>query len=74
MQKLILLFIGSFFFIASCADNRENNLMTKHASIINEEFIYEIENALSTSWTKPFYVLEPKYPITGVAQLQEAWA
>lgn len=34
----------------------------------------EIENALSTSWTKPFYVLEPKYPITGVAQLQEAWA
>ena len=34
----------------------------------------DIENALSTSWTKPFYVLEPKYPITGIAQLQEAWA
>jgi len=33
-----------------------------------------MEEALSTSWTKPFYVLEPKYPITGVAQLQEAWA
>jgi|TARA_B100000900_G_scaffold398310_1_gene399548 hypothetical protein len=33
-----------------------------------------IEEALSTSWTKPFYVLEPKYPITGIAQLQEAWA
>ena len=33
-----------------------------------------IEEALSTSWTKPFYVLEPKYPVTGIAQLQEAWA
>ena len=33
-----------------------------------------IEDALSTAWTKPFYVLEPKYAITGVAQLQEAWA
>ena len=33
-----------------------------------------IEDALSTAWTKPFYVLEPKYALTGVAQLQEAWA
>ena len=33
-----------------------------------------IEEALSTSWTKPFYVLEPKYPVTTIAQLQEAWA
>jgi len=33
-----------------------------------------IEEALATSWTKPFYVLEPKYPVTAIAQLQEAWA
>ena len=33
-----------------------------------------IEDALSTAWSKPFFVLEPKYAITGVAQIQEAWA
>jgi len=29
-----------------------------------------IEDALCTSWTKPFFLLEPKYPITAVAQIE----
>tara|TARA_R110000823_G_scaffold312285_1_gene438851 strand:- start:217 stop:546 length:330 start_codon:yes stop_codon:yes gene_type:complete len=33
-----------------------------------------IENALSTSWNRPSFVLEPKYPVTGIAQVQIQWA
>lgn len=33
-----------------------------------------MEQALSTSWTSPYFELVPAYPITAVAQLQEAWA
>ncbi|MAO23176.1 MAG: hypothetical protein CMJ25_20680 [Phycisphaerae bacterium] len=29
-----------------------------------------IEKALQTSWLNPFYVLEPKFPITGIAQIE----
>jgi hypothetical protein len=29
-----------------------------------------IEMALQTSWTNPFYVLQPKYVITGVNQIE----
>ena len=29
-----------------------------------------IETALQTSWVKPYFVLEPKYVITGVAQIE----
>ena len=29
-----------------------------------------IEDALCTSWTKPFFLLEPKYAITSVAQIE----
>jgi len=29
-----------------------------------------IEKALQTSWLNPYYVLEPKYAITGVAQIE----
>ena len=34
----------------------------------------EIENALSTAWTKPFYLLQPKYAITAVGQIEEEWS
>ena len=33
-----------------------------------------IENALQTSWTNPYYLLEPKYPITGIAQIEVEWS
>ena len=33
-----------------------------------------IEDALQTSWTNPYYVLEPKYPITGIAQIEVEWS
>ena len=33
-----------------------------------------IENALQTSWTNPYYLLEPKYPITGIAQIEAEWS
>lgn len=29
-----------------------------------------IEKALQTSWLNPFYVLEPKFAITGIAQIE----
>ena len=47
MGKFIFVFISSFFFISSCADKREDDLVTKHASFVKEEFIYEIEDALT---------------------------
>jgi ribosomal protein S13 len=34
----------------------------------------EIETALSTAWTKPMYLLKPKYPITAVGQIEEEWS
>ncbi len=34
----------------------------------------EIENALSTAWTKPMYLLQPKYAITAVGQIEEEWS
>ena len=33
-----------------------------------------MEDALSTAWTKPFFVLEPKYPVTAIAQIEEEWS
>ena len=33
-----------------------------------------IENALTTSWTNPTYLLEPKYAITSVAQIEVEWS
>ncbi len=33
-----------------------------------------MEDALSTAWTKPFFVLEPKYAVTGIAQIEEEWS
>ena len=33
-----------------------------------------MEDALSTAWTKPFYVLEPKYAVTAIAQIEEEWS
>ena len=33
-----------------------------------------IENALTTSWTNPTYLLEHKYAITGVAQIEVEWS
>ena len=33
-----------------------------------------IEDALSTAWTKPFYLLEPKFAITAIAQIEEEWS
>jgi hypothetical protein len=33
-----------------------------------------IEDALCTSWTNPTYLLEPKYAITAVAQIEEEWS
>jgi len=33
-----------------------------------------ISDALSTSWNRPIFVLEPKYPITLVAQVEKGWA
>ena len=33
-----------------------------------------IEDALSTSWNRPSFVISPKYPVTSVAQVQKAWA
>jgi hypothetical protein len=29
-----------------------------------------IEKALATSWLNPYYVLEPKFPITAIAQIE----
>jgi ribosomal protein S13 len=34
----------------------------------------EIEKALATAWTRPIYTLSPKYTITAVGQIEEAWA
>ena len=34
----------------------------------------EIENALSTAWTKPVYLLQPKYAITAIGQIEEEWS
>ena len=33
-----------------------------------------MEDALSTAWTKPFYVLEPKYAVTSISQIEEEWS
>ena len=33
-----------------------------------------IEDALQTSWTNPYYLLEPKYAITAIAQIEEEWS
>jgi len=33
-----------------------------------------VEEALSTSWQSPYYELVPKYPITGVAQIEVEWS
>tara|TARA_R110000751_G_scaffold39556_3_gene93821 strand:- start:2472 stop:2801 length:330 start_codon:yes stop_codon:yes gene_type:complete len=33
-----------------------------------------IEIALGTSWASPFYTLEPKYPITAIAQIEAEWS
>mgnify|MGYP003121869208 CR=1 FL=1 len=33
-----------------------------------------IEQALQTAWTKPYFVLVPKYPITAIAQIEEEWS
>ncbi len=33
-----------------------------------------MEDALSTAWTKPIYVLEPKYAVTAIAQIEDVWA
>lgn len=33
-----------------------------------------IESALQTSWTNPYYTLSPKYAITGVSQIEIAYA
>jgi hypothetical protein len=33
-----------------------------------------IENAMATSWTSSTYLLEPKYAITGVAQIEVEWS
>jgi hypothetical protein len=33
-----------------------------------------MEDALSTAWTRPFYVLEPKYAVTAIAQIEEEWS
>ena len=34
----------------------------------------KFEDALSTSWNRPTFVLEPKYPVTGINQIQLQWA
>ena len=33
-----------------------------------------MEDALSTAWTKRCYVLEPKYAVTAIAQIEEEWS
>lgn len=33
-----------------------------------------IEQALQTAWTKPYFVLVPKYPITAIAQIEDEWS
>tara|TARA_R100001015_G_scaffold2617_1_gene765 strand:- start:30733 stop:31062 length:330 start_codon:yes stop_codon:yes gene_type:complete len=33
-----------------------------------------MEQALSTSWQSPYFELKPKYPITGVAQIEVEWS
>jgi len=47
MQKIILLSIGLIFLITSCAVKYVVKSKVKHASVVKEEFIYEIENALT---------------------------
>ena len=47
MYKVILISIGLIIFISSCTDKKEDSSKMKNASIVKEEFIYEIENALT---------------------------
>ena len=54
--------------VASTADDA-----AKKKEQINS-IVEAIEDALSTSWNRPTYVLEPKYPITGINQVQIQWA
>tara|TARA_R100001126_G_scaffold100088_1_gene77068 strand:- start:203 stop:532 length:330 start_codon:yes stop_codon:yes gene_type:complete len=47
------------------------------ASKLNEQLnsiVDGIEDALATAWSKPIYVLEPKYPITGFAKIEQEWS
>jgi len=54
--------------VAATADNT-----AKKKEQINS-IVEAIEDALATSWNRPVFVLEPKYPITGINQIQLQWA